>query len=159
MVDYSRWAQLEESDPESEQPAGFAVALDGGDVHVKGAMLEDLKNGLRDVLGVCTVLDRGGCIACASDGGCKRRWYSEGGKMEYGRSGCCERCFDELLAPEEHADAGGGAELTPFGKQLVAFWLTVQKTTHECVMTRSAAASLFPYVDKKKTWPPIRLAM
>ena len=45
MVDCSRWGQLEESDPGSEQPAGFAVALDGGDVHVSG---------------VCAVPDRGG---------------------------------------------------------------------------------------------------
>ena len=121
-------------------------------------MLVIVKSVLRSVLGVRAVLDRGGCIACACDRICTHRWYSPAGEMEYNKSGCCERCFDVLVAPDEYADPGAGAELTAFGKQVVSFWLTVHKT-HVCRMTRRAAASLLIYVNGQSPWPPLRVAL
>ncbi len=60
-------------------------------------MLQDFKDIMsKELYGETTgeVQDRGICIQCKEEA--LPKCYSEAGRREYGISGLCERCFDEI---------------------------------------------------------------
>lgn len=44
--------------------------------------------------------EKGLCVSCGQEA--LSRCYSEAGRREYGISGLCELCFDEIFAPNDN---------------------------------------------------------
>jgi hypothetical protein len=71
--------------------------------NMEGCMnLDDLKKSLAEEAGLMPLQDAwdaGVCVQCREPA--LPKCYSDAGRREYGISGMCEKCFDELFKEEE----------------------------------------------------------
>eukprot|EP00435_Cladocopium_sp_Y103_P019597 s597_g4.t1 len=102
-----------------------------GLVCVQGRDLSDYKTTLSNHLNVETCLQKNHCIACKKSDAIQAH-YSENGRLEYERTGVCERCWDCLMDPQNDMQAKRQQcdKLNARGLEQTVHWVSMTKGRH-----------------------------